>query len=82
MIGINLITLKSTMKNYPLQKKKTFYTADKNIYYFFSNKKYQVDVSRKINNEKIRIRRFDIENINDARIIRNFIIKYLESMKN
>jgi hypothetical protein len=61
---------------YPLLPKKNYYTFEKNIYYFFNNQTYQVWKTK--NGRRIIIK--DINNINDARIIKGCIIRYLNSL--
>ena len=69
------------MSKYPMSARKNFYTADKNIYFFFHSSSYLVDVRRKISDGSRKIIKiYDVKNINDARIIRSCLIRYLNSL--
>jgi len=64
------------MTNYPMPATKHYYTAEKNIYYFFNSQSYQVWKQK--NGDRIIIK--NITDINSARIILSYIIKYQNSL--
>ena len=64
------------MNKYPLDPKQYYFTFEKNIYYKFKTKTFEVWMTK--NGE--RIIRKDIKNIIDARIIKGCIIRYFNSL--